>query len=104
MPDLILMTKGLPRFRRCGNREPVTTEDLQPQQLRAVAATSARMRDYFLKLRARMEALRFPVGDPLYSAVCRAADGASHVTVVAASTANRREAGTHRPEGDSPPQ
>jgi hypothetical protein len=81
----------------------VTIEDLTTDQLRAVAETSARMRDYFLKLRARMEALRFPVGDPLYDAVCRAADGASPVTVVAASTGNRKEARAHRPDGGSPP-
>jgi hypothetical protein len=61
MADLILLTTALPRFGQCGNWEPVTTDDLQPQQFRAVAATSARMRDYFRKLRARMEALRFPV-------------------------------------------
>jgi len=75
-----------------GNEQSVTKDNLQPAQLRALAATTARQRDYLMKLRARMEALKFSTDDALYSAVCRAFSELSNLTVVAASTATRGEA------------
>lgn len=70
----------------------MTKDNLQPEALRAVAKATARSRDYLSKLRARMEALKFPANDALYLAVSKAFSELSNVTVVAASTATRIEA------------
>lgn len=69
----------------------MTIDDLTPEQLRALAATTAHARDYLLKLRGRMKELGFPISDPLFGAVCRAADAVSGVGVVAASTATKKK-------------
>jgi hypothetical protein len=61
----------------------VTSDDLTPAQLAALAAQCARHRDYLTRLRDRMHALGFPVADPLYAAAVGACDAVSNLTVVA---------------------
>ena len=67
----------------------MNSDALTPQQLAAVAATLGRQRDYLSKLRARMDALKFPGDDTLYVSVLRSWEALSNATVVAASKANR---------------
>jgi hypothetical protein len=69
----------------------VNSNDLTAAQLRAVAVVAGRGRDYLTKLMDRMRELKFPADDPLVVAASRARDGMSNLTVVASSTAARRE-------------
>ena len=70
----------------------MTSDDLSPDQLRKLAATSGEFRDYLVRLRTRMDSLRFDTSDPLYSAALAAWQAVSNLTVVAASSASRRAA------------
>jgi hypothetical protein len=63
----------------------VTSDDLTPAQLAALAAQCARHRDYLTRLRDRMHALGFPVADPIYAAAVGACDAVSNLTVVTSS-------------------
>jgi hypothetical protein len=77
----------------------VTSDDLTPDQLADLAAHCARHRDYLTRLRDRMQALKFPSSDPLYTAVCDAWAATSNLTVVAASKGNRQR----QPPAQPPP-
>jgi hypothetical protein len=66
-------------------------EDLTPEQLRAGAARAAEFRDWLGRLERRMRELRFPTDDKLTEAVIRAYEGASGLSVTAASAATKLE-------------
>ena len=72
---------------------------LTAEQYARVVARLTEQRDYLYKLKERMRANRFPADDPLYAAVAKAWEAASHACVAACGCRNR----VHGPPPPPPP-
>ena len=75
----------------------VRLDDLNADQLAAVAAIVARQRDYLGRLRDRMRELRFAADDPLFASVSRALQEVSNVVVVASAARSSRPVMERKP-------
>ncbi|HEY7088726.1 MAG TPA: hypothetical protein VH518_11595 [Tepidisphaeraceae bacterium] len=68
----------------------MTLADLNADQLKVIADSAARRRDYLRKVQQRMQELRFPIDDRLFKAILREWEAASDVCVVASTALNKR--------------
>jgi hypothetical protein len=68
-----------------------SSDDLAPEQLRAISATAATFRDWCEAARKRGLALKWPRDDPLLSKLDQAWERASWLAVHAATRATEKE-------------